>query len=728
MDNIVQPFRFWCQKVLPAVYDDSLSYYELLCRVVKILNDVIKQFNDNVDNYNKLNAAFIELKAYVDNYFSELTVTEEVNKKLDSMAADGSLATLLSKYTTRVYNTVADMQADSTLAAGMTAKTLGYYAVNDGGGAEYYIAVANTEADIAVTLNNRLVAKLVSKFINVKAVGAKGNGIDDDTTNIQKAFTTKKPVFLPAGNYKVTKTLHAYNSVYGENCVIDFYGSAGNGVAILLSGNISTVYEKTNCTTSGATITFSGDISGIAVGDTIRISNTEKVSTLAREYDTKREIFKVYSVTANSVTFDREIVWDYDTVKVEKISGADGVEVSGVSVKSSNLWTEALGIQVLYATNFSIKNCCANGFDYAGIVAEESYMGNVTENKAFNSYSKSLQYGIVAQSCFNVSVRGNVCNCKRTAIDITRCSMNVSVTGNDVNGDINTHTTRFVTISNNTICGGVLIRGADTVVNGNVVTGYSETTLDVQEYGRAGGITITNNVFTGYISSAIPQNNTVVSGNTFNVYKAYLYSGKITVFRLFDEVLGEGGLDFSNNTIINLSGSKIDACFDMSLNTAKVVDHIYVVNNKIVGFDIGVQAKQAGGGTSNVLMINHNYIKANTGIVFRITNSVQIIGNIIYDNGAGKDGIYKEGVESIVETGVIIKDNIINNFATGINLYSLGVVQKAIVDSNVFNNVTTEVTNRNVKFAGRTICLKSPNNSIYQLEINDTGAISAKKL
>ena len=32
------PFRFWCQKVLPLVYDDSLSYYELLCKVIDYLN------------------------------------------------------------------------------------------------------------------------------------------------------------------------------------------------------------------------------------------------------------------------------------------------------------------------------------------------------------------------------------------------------------------------------------------------------------------------------------------------------------------------------------------------------------------------------------------------------------------------------------------------------------------------------------------------------------------
>lgn len=34
-------FRFWCQKVLPLVYDNSLSYYEVLCKVTEYLNNII---------------------------------------------------------------------------------------------------------------------------------------------------------------------------------------------------------------------------------------------------------------------------------------------------------------------------------------------------------------------------------------------------------------------------------------------------------------------------------------------------------------------------------------------------------------------------------------------------------------------------------------------------------------------------------------------------------------
>ena len=41
----IQPFRFWCQKVLPLVYDDSLSYYELLCKVIVKLNEIVESQN-----------------------------------------------------------------------------------------------------------------------------------------------------------------------------------------------------------------------------------------------------------------------------------------------------------------------------------------------------------------------------------------------------------------------------------------------------------------------------------------------------------------------------------------------------------------------------------------------------------------------------------------------------------------------------------------------------------
>ena len=48
MDNnydIIRPFRFWVQSILPLVYDESLSYYEVLCKITGKLNEAITEIN-----------------------------------------------------------------------------------------------------------------------------------------------------------------------------------------------------------------------------------------------------------------------------------------------------------------------------------------------------------------------------------------------------------------------------------------------------------------------------------------------------------------------------------------------------------------------------------------------------------------------------------------------------------------------------------------------------------
>ena len=94
----IRPFRFWAQKVLPLVYDDSLSYYEMLCKVKDYLNNVISDLTAVEANVDALDEAFEELQGYVNGYFDNLDVQEEINNKLDDMARDGTLSGLLAPY------------------------------------------------------------------------------------------------------------------------------------------------------------------------------------------------------------------------------------------------------------------------------------------------------------------------------------------------------------------------------------------------------------------------------------------------------------------------------------------------------------------------------------------------------------------------------------------------------------------------------------------------------
>lgn len=47
---------FWCQKVIPLVYDDSLSYYEFLCKVCNKVNEIISVQNKTNNELSNLSA------------------------------------------------------------------------------------------------------------------------------------------------------------------------------------------------------------------------------------------------------------------------------------------------------------------------------------------------------------------------------------------------------------------------------------------------------------------------------------------------------------------------------------------------------------------------------------------------------------------------------------------------------------------------------------------------
>lgn len=73
LDNHVRHFRFWCQKVLPLVYDDSLSYYEVLCKLSKKLNELVTFIN--------------EIPTYIDGVIEERLSDEHLEEILRQFVA-----------------------------------------------------------------------------------------------------------------------------------------------------------------------------------------------------------------------------------------------------------------------------------------------------------------------------------------------------------------------------------------------------------------------------------------------------------------------------------------------------------------------------------------------------------------------------------------------------------------------------------------------------------------
>lgn len=61
-------FRFWCYKVLPLVYDDSLSYYEILCKMVTYINNLIETDKVQNDEINKLKQDVQKVQNWINNF------------------------------------------------------------------------------------------------------------------------------------------------------------------------------------------------------------------------------------------------------------------------------------------------------------------------------------------------------------------------------------------------------------------------------------------------------------------------------------------------------------------------------------------------------------------------------------------------------------------------------------------------------------------------------------
>lgn len=88
--NDLHHFRFWCQKVLPLVYDNSLSYYEVLCKVVDYINNLIEQDKVIFDDIAGLRADMTVVQEWIANFDN----TEFLSKLIENCLLTMILVTI----------------------------------------------------------------------------------------------------------------------------------------------------------------------------------------------------------------------------------------------------------------------------------------------------------------------------------------------------------------------------------------------------------------------------------------------------------------------------------------------------------------------------------------------------------------------------------------------------------------------------------------------------------
>ena len=93
------PFKWFVLENFPFIEADfdALTEWQLFCKLEKEINKIINSENTLGTQVENVTNAFIELQNYVNNYFDNLDVQEEINNKLDEMVEDGTLATVINQ-------------------------------------------------------------------------------------------------------------------------------------------------------------------------------------------------------------------------------------------------------------------------------------------------------------------------------------------------------------------------------------------------------------------------------------------------------------------------------------------------------------------------------------------------------------------------------------------------------------------------------------------------------
>ena len=203
-----------------AIYD-AFPYTNVHELNLGFILKVVQEYTKKVDT---LEIDFADLKKFVLDYFDSTDFAQLVNDKIDELVADGDFTTLFATYTTRIYNTVADMIADTLLVDGSNAQVLGHAAVNDGGAARYQIT-DTVPSGYYETLTNGLYAELIlDDVMNIEVFGGKGDDTTDNTSALENALAYCDNIHFSAKTYffsgQIYLTKYANIIISGDNAVL----------------------------------------------------------------------------------------------------------------------------------------------------------------------------------------------------------------------------------------------------------------------------------------------------------------------------------------------------------------------------------------------------------------------------------------------------------------------------------------------------------------------------
>lgn len=419
----IKPFTFYCQKILPLVYDESLSYYETLCKIQKVLNEVI-------ENENSLNTAFQTLLEYVNTQL-ETYAKEQLEEWLD----DGTLGDIITEELLKTYKVV-NVKEYGAKGDGITDDTIAIQnAVNSclDGGTIYFPS--------GIYIIDGFVKSYEGGVYDLYTAGIKMK--NNITVYMDNSALVK---LLENQDYPTSVLFNCYNctNVKFINCKIE--GDLSTHDMSRINGSISTDEWG-----FGIVVKSSTDIKIIdciiynCMGDGIYICNPSlRDRDYPIDYHNKNINIirpKIYNVRRNGISVTDCISCNINEADISNIQGTapkSGIDIEGegdleyivknIKINNLNLNNCDIGINILNANDVFINNVYCN--DITG-----TYCINANNGENINIFNINSDKGIILQTTYNRVKNSNINNilCHNSYITfIEDCVMvrGVDTTGN----------------------------------------------------------------------------------------------------------------------------------------------------------------------------------------------------------------------------------------------------------------------------------------------------------
>ena len=640
----VSPLKKICMTIgeLPSSYLETMSYYEMLVWFTEFLkNQVIPTVNNNAEAVQELQSLYEELRTYVNNYFDNLDVQEEINNKLDEMAESGQLTDIIAQYLGLAgmiaFDTVADMKAAENLVNGSKCRTLGFYSVNDDGGAYYKIRTKTNEdvideKTIIEVDDETLIAELIfQREMNVECFGAKGDGETDDSLSIQTAIDSPiNTLLFGEKTYVVENVIDLGDHEYIGNKTIIELKSDTSREHFFKNKNFGDVTKNDNITIKG--ITFNSNIQVSILG----IHSGSLIVDNCVFYGTNTDAHTMIDLYGNnkncSITNSKMIVAMEDlTQKGDslRIRGFIGGESKNIVVSNCYMETNTLDETIWINAGLSsienvlFENCIINDKGNAANTiwisngasqGEPLYIKNVTfENCSINKdklTNRCITVGRIESNDYTYIDCKNIlfdnCNIKIGQRTGTQSNTNILIYS------IPTLPDHELTVSNSRITY-THENAANSVLNGNLISINNE---------------INANCNYTYIQSYLIKNDRVNNDSgivTHDVYKIDGLTSSSTVSFMQQHV------NDTMHTTTYIENSDISCATLIAASSSKNRTY-YIRNNKIT--NTGYLLNNYGGDSTNVLYVENNHVGT--------TNYVNNVNCTLYEsNNYNATGLIK---------------------------------------------------------------------------------------